>query len=371
MKIVAHREKFLSAFSTAASVAPTRSPKDILKNVKLEVTGEAATLLATDMETGIRIDVPDVRVEAPGAAILPLARFASILRESSDETLTLTVEDSSTHVTGSRSKFQLPGADPGEFPGVPDFREEKFHEVAAGLFRELVRRTGFATDTESSRYALGGVLLEFHPDKIIAVGTDGRRLAKMEGPAMSVGGHESGESTFIVPVKAMHLMERAVGDGEAEIQVAARSNEILVKTSRATVFARLLEGRFPRWRDVFPQREGAVSVELPVGPFFSTVRQAAIATSEDSRGIDFTFGEGNVVLTGQAANVGEARVELPIAYDGEPIAIKLDPRYVSDFLKVLEPDKTFSLDLKNQEQAAVCSTDDGYGYVIMPLARDQ
>jgi DNA polymerase-3 subunit beta len=49
----------------------------------------------------------------------------------------------------------------------------------------------------------------------------------------------------------------------------------------------------------------------------------------------------------------------------------LDPKYMSDFLKVLDADKIFSLEIKDSKSAAVCTTDDGYGYVIMPMARDR
>jgi DNA polymerase-3 subunit beta len=234
----------------------------------------------------------------------------------------------------------------------------------------LIRRTIFATDNESSRYALGGVLLEMSADKIIAVGTDGRRLAKMEVPARSVGGHQSGDSMTIVPTKAMQLIERALTDGDAEVQLAARANEILVQSPRATIYSRLVEGRFPKWRDVFPQRTGAVKIELSVGPLHSAVRQAMIVTSEESRGIDFNFEAGTLVLSGRAAETGQSRVELPISYDGAPLVISLDPRYMNDFLKVLDPEKVITLELKDAESAAVCHTDDGYGYVIMPLARD-
>ena len=64
-------------------------------------------------------------------------------------------------------------------------------------------------------------------------------------------------------------------------------------------------------------------------------------------------------------------VELPIAYDGADIGITLDPRFLSDFLKVLEPEQTFTMELRDAESAAVCSTEDGYAYVVMPLAREQ
>ena len=87
MKIQCEREKLLHAFQTAASVAPTRSPKPILQNLKLEVASEHAVLMGTDLEVGIRIDVPGIVIEAAGNAILPISRFLSILRESSDEKL--------------------------------------------------------------------------------------------------------------------------------------------------------------------------------------------------------------------------------------------------------------------------------------------
>lgn len=104
---------------------------------------------------------------------------------------------------------------------------------------------------------------------------------------------------------------------------------------------------------------------------FSALRQAAIVTSEESRGIDFTFKHGSLVLSNSTAEVGQSRVELPVAYDDDEITITLDHRYVSDFLKVLQPDKSFTLDVENSEQAAYCQTDDKYGYVIMPLSRDR
>ncbi len=371
MKVTCEREKLLHVFQTAASVAPTRSPKPILQNLKLEATAEGATLTGTDLEVGIRIGVPGFDVEVPGSVVLPIARFGSILRENSDEKLTLESDGQKTLVRGQRSEFQLPSENPDEFPVVSSFEEEKYHELPARFFRETVRRTVFATDTESTRYALGGVLIELTPEGITAVGTDGRRLAKQEGPAKSVGGHQTGDAPPIIPTRAMQLLERALADNEENIQLAARENDVLVRSGRAVIYARLVEGRYPPWRDAFVQRDNTVKIELAVGPFHAAVRQAAIVTSEERRGVEFTFGEGKVVLAGHGAEFGESLVELPIGYDGPAIPIRLDPRYLGDFLKVLEPEQSFVLDLRDGESAAVCTTDDGYGYVIMPLARDK
>jgi len=371
MKATCDREKLLHAFQTAASVAPARSPKAILQNVKLELGEDRATLTGTDLEVGIRLDLQGVSVEAPGSAVLPIARFGSILRESSDEKLVIENDGRQTVVRGERSQFQLPSENPDEFPSVVTFEEAEYHELPARFFREIVRRTAFATDNESSRYALGGVLLELQPETITAVGTDGRRLAKQEGPARAVGEHATSEATTIVPTRAMHVLERALADNDGNIQLAARENDVLVQSGRSTVYTRLVEGRFPRWRDVFPQREGSVRIEMTVGPFHAAVRQAAIVTSEDRRGVDFAFEQGKVTLSGHGAEYGESEVELPIAYEGDALTITLDPRYMSDFLKVLDPEQTFVLELRDSESAAVCLTDDGYGYVIMPLAREQ
>ena len=331
MKVTCDREKLLAAFQTAAAVAPARSPKPILQNVKLEVTPEGAIVMATDLEIGVRVNVPGIQVEVPGSAVLGIQRFGSILRESSDATLRMETDGRGTLVRGERSEFKLPAENPDEFPQVAGFNESRYHELPARLVRELVRRTIFATDNESSRYALGGVLLEMTANQITAVGTDGRRLARMEAPAKSVGGHETGDNMVIVPTRAMHLLERALTEPDAEIQITARGNDVLFRSPRVVIYARLVEGRFPKWRDVFPRRNDGTKIEMVVGPLYSAVRQAAIVTSEESRGVDFTFGEGKVVLAGRAAEVGQSRIELPVAYDGPPMSITLDPRYINEF----------------------------------------
>ncbi len=177
----------------------------------------------------------------------------------------------------------------------------------------------------------------------------------MEGPAQSVGGHQTGDNMTIVPTRGMQLIERALADGDAEVHIAARANEVLVKSPRATIYSRLVEGRFPKWRDVFPQASGrgadraggrARCIPPCVRRPSSPAKRAAASTSPSAA--------ARLVLSGRAAEVGQSRVELPIPYDGAAVSITLDPRFFSDFLKVLEPEKTFTLELKDAESAAVC-----------------
>lgn len=371
MKIICNREQFLSVFQTAAVVAPARSPKVILQNVKLDVLQDTAILTATDMEIGIRVDVPGIEVEQPGSAVIPVSRFGAILRESTDEKLVIETTDQGTSVQGQHSQFKLPGNNPDEFPAVATFDESDYFEVSSQVFKALIRRTIFATDTESSRYALGGILLEMEDDKIVAVGTDGRRLAKMEGPLKRAGNPTAMESMTIVPTRSMQMVERMLADDDSAISLAVRSNDVLVRNEHGVVYTRLVEGRFPKWREVFPDREHAVKIDITVGPLFSALRQAAIVASEDSRGVDFTFGGGSLVMNITTADIGQSRVEIPISYEGEPITTTLDHRYVGDFLKVLDHQMVVQFDMESGDRATLCTTDDGYGYVIMPLSRDR
>ena len=370
MKVTINREAFFQVFQTAAIVAPARSPKTILQNIKLQCDETQTVITATDMEVGVRLTVPEVQVHTPGAAVISVSRLSAILRESSDEQLSISADENKILITGKQSRFELQGQNPDEFPEVAAFDESDYFEISASVFRELIKRTLFATDAESSRYALSGVLLEVDENSITAVGTDGRRLAKMEGPIKKTG-NPSVESTTIVPSRAMQLVERTLPNTDAMVKLAPRQNDLLISQENGSFYTRLVEGRFPKWREVLPKRNDSVKVDLQVGPMFSALRQAAIVASEESRGIDFTFKNGSLVLSNNTAEVGHSRVELPVAYDDEEITITLDHRYVADFLKVLQPDKSFTFDLENGEQAAYCQTDDKYGYVIMPLSRDR
>ena len=369
MKITIQREPFFQVFQLAAAVAPSRSPKPILQNVKLDARDGVVTLIATDQEQGVRLTVSEVEIQQPGSAVISVQRMSLILREVGDEQLRIETTPEKIKIQGEHSRFELAAQNPDEFPDVAGFDEQNYLEIGANVLRELIRRTLFATDAESSRYALGGVLLEPDGATLTAVGTDGRRLAKMEGNIERHG--TIGNTTTIVPARAMHLIERMLPTDETKVSLAPRANDLLLRVPRGVFTTRLVEGRYPKWREVIPRRNDPHKIEIPVGPLYSKLRQAAIVTSEESRGVDFTFTEGNLVLSVVTAEVGESRVDMPIPYQGEEIVVSLDHQYVEEFLKVLPPDKVFTLDIVSGDQAVYCTTDDHYGYVIMPLSKER
>ncbi len=370
MKAMCRREELLAAFGMVGGVVPARSPKPILQNVKL-VADTPATLMATDLEVGIRYRVLDVRVEEPGSAILPTQRMQQILRATADDDLYLESDGEALIIRGTDAEFRLPAEDPDLFPEIPDFAASAYHAVASADLRRAIRRTIFATDVESTRYALGGVKLELADDKITLVGTDGRRLAMTEIGAEAEGGAKDPGGSTVVPVKALKLIERNLDDDDPPVHLAIQADKaILVRTDRAVIYSRLVEGRFPRYQDVFP---GSVEVKIPMdaGMLLGAVEQASIVTSEESRGVDFAFGEGRLTLSSRAADVGSSRVSMPIDYAGKMVEITFDPRYLTDALKTLGETDRVTAELIDHKNAAVFKTEDRYTYVVMPLTRDR
>lgn len=370
MNIDIQRELFLESFAIAGSVAPNRTPKPVLENVRIEANPGRVVLLASNNEIGMRLEAEGVTVKQAGVGLLPVARVLPLLRESSDETLNIDVSPERILVTGRLTRVKLQARDPDEFPPVADFFEDNFYTIKSSVLRRMIRRTAFATDNESSRFALGGVSLEYADGQLIAVATDGRRLARMQGSAEIKG--TISEGTTIVPTHAISLLEKCLPDNDSVVEVCPRGNDILFRNGRTVVYSRLVEGRFPRWRDAFPgNRPNALQVQLPVEAMTSAVRLATVVADTESRGLDFEFTDGTLKLNLACANIGESVVEIPVAFEHETMTITLDYRFFSDFLKVLDSSSMFTMEIESPEKSALCSTEDGYGYVIMPLSRDR
>lgn len=370
MKSLCNREGLLAAISMVSGVAPARSPKPILQNLKMVLDSTGTTLMATDLEVGIRYMVSGVRVDEPGAVILPTQRMQALLRLSPEIDLAVESDSEKIQVKGVKGKWSFPAEDASLFPEVPSFSATNYHVIEGADLRKLIRRTSFATDLESTRYALGGVLVEFDEKSISMVGTDGRRLAKMTVPAQFHGDEmpATGASP-VIPVKALKLIERNLVDDLPAHLAILDNNAAVVRTERSMIHTRLVEGRFPRYQDVFPSAHEA-RVEMKCGEFLRGVQQSMIVTSEESRGVEFRFETGQLTLITRSPDVGDSKLEMPISYEGQTIEIMFDPRYLVDALSTIDENATIWIDLVNSRKAALFHTEDNYDYVVMPLTRD-
>ena len=217
MKLSCDREKLLHAFQMAASVAPgPRAPSRSCRTSSSKLTaGPDRPSWAPTWRWASASRCRASRSRSPAAC--SCRSTASARSSAKAPTRSCALESDGAQdlrPRRARASSSCPRRIRTSFPEVAVFEEEKYHELPARFFRELVRRTVFATDNESSRYALGGVLLEMAAEQMTGVATDGRRLARQEGPAKSVGGHELGRPMTIVPTRAMQLLERALADND-------------------------------------------------------------------------------------------------------------------------------------------------------------
>ena len=372
MKITCNREKMLHAFQT---VPPSPRPAARSRSCRTSSSKWRRTKPRSwppTWKSASATKSPGVEVEAPGAAVLPVARFGSILRESSDATFRIESGRRRHHDPRRAQPVQAARRKPARVsrrrrvrrielprisgPAVP--RADPPHDLRHRQRKQPLRPRRREARVERQR-------AHRRRHRWPPPGQDGR-----PGPSRRRAGAIRRRDRR--PHAGDELLERALG--------RRRQRSPNRRPRKTTSSSRTRGRRFTRGcskaasragATCFPQRANVgedrpdrrpVPLGRPPGGDRHQRRKPRRRLHVRRR---------QLVLAGQTAEVGQSRVELPIAYDGQPISITLDPRFVSDFLKVLEPEKTFTIDLQDSDAAAVCTTDDGYGYVIMPLARDR
>ncbi|HZZ81486.1 MAG TPA: DNA polymerase III subunit beta [Gemmataceae bacterium] len=368
LQMQAHRHGLLAACRLVSAAIPVGSAKPVLRNIKAIANGDRCTLMATDLEIAVRLDVRGIRVSQPGHALLPSARLLAILSETLDEDLHIVTGDHIT-VRGSTNEFEMPADDPATFPDVPSFDEKSYHEITANMLREMIRRTVFATANDNVRFgATTGVLWELSEKQATLVATDGRRLAVMSAPAKAVNGHATKAADVpVVPAKAMTLLARLLTNPDETVRVAFRKNEVFIQVGETVIYSRLVEGRFPDYKQVIP-KDGMQSANLVAGPLNTAIRQASIM-AEDDGCVDLRFAKQRLSVKAQGAESGKSNVELPVDYAGKESNVAFNPSYVTEMLRVLEPDASMTLDM-NGDRPALFKTPN-YQYVVVPLVESK
>ncbi len=363
MKVIAQTAALQEAMNLTGSIVATRTPKPVLQCVKLVASGDTLTLLATDLEVGCRYQLTAVQVEQEGEALMPADRLSGIVRESGDEeSLTIETEKDASHVHGSASHFKVYGYDPAEYPEVADFGEESDLRISADMLGGMITRTLFATARAHSHYAISGVLWEASGKKLQLVATDGHRLALVKGTLAKAAPRDI---SAIVPAKLMSMVQRVIGDGEEVLDVRISENQILVRTARAVLVSSLVQGNFPKYADVIP-RDAKRKATIDTEQLAHRIRQAALLTNEESRGVRFSFTKGQLTLSSRAPETGEAEVNCPVELEGEPIDIGFNPMFLADMLKVVETDEVV-LEMNDPGKPALLTSGKDFQYVIMPV----
>ena len=362
MRLTANRQKLLEAFTVAGSVVAPRSIKPILQNLRFTVEGGGATLLATDLEVSIRYQAELDGVQEGGDVLLPAAKVLSILRESDSEEVEITSNGNVVEFHCGNGRFKVLGEDPEEYPEIPSFEDEQAFSVSREAFRTLVKKTSFAAARERTRYAFNGVRCEIEGDTLRMIATDGKRMAVKSVPVENPDGLELGK---IIPTKGLQAFERVLAEEDEQMRISLRDKQAMVKTSRAEVSSRLVEGAFPHYKAVIPQ-ETPQRATFNLGVLQSALRRSAILTNEESRSVRLAFDEGLLTITSRAIDVGESRVEIEADYAGEPVSLAFNPDFLVDGLKAMDGE-TVHINLAGPDTPARLDGEENYVYVVMPV----
>ncbi|MCZ6698689.1 MAG: DNA polymerase III subunit beta [Planctomycetota bacterium] len=361
MKCICDRAALSEALTATSGVTLTRTPKPILECVRLTAADDVLTLTAYDQEMGLRFRLPEVEITSPGETLVKGERLAAIVRESSDETLAFEVVDDTLHIRGDDSHFQVYGQDVREFPPVPELEGDPDFVVKLGVIRGLIERTLFAAARENTRYAINGVLFEKEGKILRLVATDGRRLAMSTATLEKAVGDDI---EAIIPTKPLGLLGRLHLDADADIKIKVSTNQVIFRSERVTISSVLIEGRFPKYRDVMP-KDLNKKIELKTAEVLSAVKRAALLTNEESKGIRVHLSSEGMVLSSRAPEQGEATIRLPVQYSGETLEIGFNPTFLIDAMKVCGD--TTTLELQAPAKPGLLRSDPDFVYVVMPV----
>ena len=364
MKANFNRAALAEALGLLTSVVPSRTPKPILCCVQITAEEKEVRICATDLEVGINYLVSEVQVEKPGEVIVPADRLAAIVRESVDDVLAIESSNGTCEIKGADSHFTIYGHEPGQFPIVPDFEGAAEIKIALTNLQAGIEQCLFATAKESSRYAINGVLWEIKGKKLLLVATDGRRLARSRVNLDSAPKGEALEN-IIVPAKVMSLLDKIGSSDKDTVAIKLIDNQVLISCANVVISSNLVEGKFPKYEDIIPT-DYDKKLKLSTEAALSAVRRASLLMSEESRGIKLSVGKDKLVFSGRAPETGDAQVDMPINYKGEPIDIGFNPQFLIDVLRVIKTPE-FEFELGQPDRPGLIKSGTNFLYVLMPI----
>jgi DNA polymerase-3 subunit beta len=311
----------------------------ILANAHIEARkdGKEGTLeiAATDLEVGIR-SLHAADVKKPGRVTASAKKLYEILRELPDEPVQVEATPNSyVSLRCARAAFDLAGNAAEEYPTLPALSPGETVTVPGLLLGQMIERTMYAASTDETRYNLNGVFVEYLLDseKLRMVATDGHRLAYVDRP-LGVGFQSLGRGV-IIPRKGLAELKRLVDEEDVdEVELGFEGNSALVRKRGVTLSMRLIEGEFPNYRLVIP-KPGKHQIVMPSEPLVQALRRVIVIAAERSRAVKLELGAGTLRLSSNNPDLGEAREELDVDYQGEELAVAFNARYLLDALTFL------------------------------------
>ena len=376
MECTVEREDLLRCLYLVQGVVEKRTTLPILAHVLIESSGNDLSLNATDLEIGIRQKCAAV-VKKGGALTADARKLYEIVRELPQGPVGLRLVDSGwVEVKSDRSRLRIASLDPKEFPAIStrDRGGERDREgglqlvvVQEEVLRDMVEKTLFAISPDETRPSLSGVFLEAQTSgKLRMVASDGHRLSLIEKSVPNLD--PASWPPAILPRKGLVEARKLLERSDEEVEMTVQGVLASLKKGSTELSIRLIEGEFPDYRQVIPNRSKHL-LSFERNEFFNAIRRLLILTTERSRGVKLPVEKGKMEISVNNPDLGEGVEEVEITYEGGGLAIGFNGRYLADMLGVLEEGCRLQMALNDEASPGVLRLegDEDYLYVLMPM----
>jgi len=369
MEFTIARDELMQGLYLTQGIVERRTTIPILANVLLESADEGIAIAATDQEVGVRRRC-EAKVKKKGSLTTGARKLYEIVRECPDGPIVIRSLDNNWIEIGSgKSRFKIVGLDPKEFPAMPRAAAERDDRHAVSVpsetLREMIQRTLFAVSSDETRLNLSGIYFE-RPQKgsLRVVATDGHRLSMITRP---VEGGSVGNGV-IIPRKGVVEVSKVIETGDDPVEIALQGGVAHASRGGVELSMRLVEGEFPDYNQVIPQKSTR-RMTVGVEPLLAALRRVSVVSSERTRGVKLQMGDGKLEVSSINPDIGEATDELAVEYDGEPLGIGFNAKYIIDLLGVLPAATQVEVGFNDEVSPGVirCEGDADYVYVVMPM----
>lgn len=336
MQFTIEKDVFLKGLARIQGIVEKRNTIPILSNVLIEAGENELLLTATDLEVGMRAAYP-AQVKTTGRVTVSAKKLFEIIKELPETEVSFLAKDNCwIEIRCGKALFNIVGLSADEFPYFPYPERENFIALESSLVREMIEKTAFSISTDESKYNLNGIFCkrveEGGQSLLRLVATDGHRLALIEKSLADPGIGEL-EKGVIFPRKGIMELRKLAEESESDLQLGFMDNNAVLKKDRTVVVMRLVDGEFPDYARVIP-KANEYSAVIPCDLFFHALRRMAILSSEKSKGVKVSLKSGLLEISSSNPELGDAREELEVDFQGPDITIGFNARYLIDILQV-------------------------------------
>src|ERR671923_779426 len=355
------RDDLLRGLGIVSRGVSTRTTVQILAGILLDAREGNLSLAATDMELSLRTAV-EAKIESEGSVVVPgrlLLDIARLLPET-EVSLEHRLEEAVVELRCGSASYRLQTYNAGDFPRLPDTQGIELHEVDRETLLETVSRVSRSASRDESRPVLTGVLVHFEPGNLVMAATDSYRLSVKEtGLEGSVP-----ELEAIVPARALGELARIAGEGE-KIALGVHENQVVFGTGDAWLTTRRIDGQFPNYKQLVPETFEH-EVLLPRDELLDVVRRVSVMAQRNSP-LRLRFAEGELTVSAQTQDVGEARESLPVSYTGDPLEIGFNAEFLREGIESVTADEIVFKLISPLRPGLIQADGDDFWYLIMPI----